>query len=157
MVATTPCGLHNVTMHSSSDQPLTRRTVYPEAGLGAAREIVVQWTTKDAGSPVVRMGTDPSAPYTITANATSTTYLRNDMCGSIAATCGPRPAPNPTPPPQPPPAPPTCAMTCLAPSPPRAPPALPLTLHHCDRHQHHLPAQRHVWLHRRHVRPPPCP
>ena len=95
MVAATPCGLDIVTMYSGSNESFTCRTVYPEAGLGAAREIVVQWTTKDAGRPVAMVGTAPGGPYTITANATSTTYLRNDMCGSIAATCAPRLAPSP--------------------------------------------------------------
>ena len=55
----------------------------------------MQWTTKDTGSPVAMLGTTPGGPYTITAIASSTTYLRNDMCGSIAATCAPRPAPSP--------------------------------------------------------------
>lgn len=46
-----------------------------------AREVLVQWTTRDVGTPVAMAGTTKGGPYTITSSATNTTtYLRNDMC-----------------------------------------------------------------------------
>ncbi len=60
-------------------------------GLGdrcARREVVVQWTTRDVGAPIAMVGTTPGGPYPITANGATSTYLRSDMCGGIAATYG---------------------------------------------------------------------
>lgn len=62
---------------------------YPEKSTNArAREVVVQWTTRDVGAPVAMVGTTPGGPYPITANGATSTYLRSDMCGGIAATYG---------------------------------------------------------------------
>ena len=54
------------------------------------REVVIQWTTRDVGQPIAMVSAVPGGPYTATAAANTTTYLRNDMCGGIAATCAPR-------------------------------------------------------------------
>ena len=54
------------------------------------REVVIQWTTRDVGQPIAMVSATPGGPYTATAAANTTTYLRSDMCGGIAATCAPR-------------------------------------------------------------------
>ena len=54
---------------------------------GACRQVVVQWTTRDAGTPVVQVGT-ASGAYTITVAALSATYTRAQMAGEPANTVG---------------------------------------------------------------------
>ena len=51
------------------------------------RQVVVQWTTRDAGSPVAQVGTT-SGQYTQTAAAVSNTYPRSLMVGPPANTVG---------------------------------------------------------------------
>ncbi|CAD7698428.1 unnamed protein product, partial [Ostreobium quekettii] len=54
---------------------------------GDNTEMLVQWVTKDQGSPVVKWGLS-SGDHKFQASAKTTTYTRNDMCGGHAATVG---------------------------------------------------------------------
>ena len=47
---------------------------------GHCRQVVVQWTTRDVGSPVAQVGTT-SGTYTQTAVAVTNTYPRSEMVG----------------------------------------------------------------------------
>ena len=47
------------------------------------REILVQWTTRDSGTPTVSYGTE-SGNYNLSASGTSHTYNASDLCGSPA-------------------------------------------------------------------------
>lgn len=49
--------------------------------------MLVQWQTRDAGSPMVKYGTSPGM-YTLTANGTNTTYTAADLCGAPANSTG---------------------------------------------------------------------
>ena len=51
------------------------------------RQVVVQWTTRDAGTPVAQVGT-ASGQYSQTAIAVSNTYPRSLMVGPPANTVG---------------------------------------------------------------------
>ena len=51
------------------------------------RQVVVQWTTRDAGSPVAQVGTT-SGQYSQTAIGVSNTYTRSLMVGEPANTVG---------------------------------------------------------------------
>lgn len=51
------------------------------------RELLVQWTTRDAGQPVARYGSSPDA-LALTVPATTTSYGSQDMCGPPASTFG---------------------------------------------------------------------
>ena len=51
------------------------------------REISVQWLTRDAGTPTVHYGLAPGS-LTSTTTGNTTTYTRQDMCGSAANTYG---------------------------------------------------------------------
>ncbi|CAL8470701.1 g10243 [Coccomyxa elongata] len=53
----------------------------------ALSEMLVQWTTRDMGKPVVRWGTR-SGELSSTARATTDTYTRDDMCGGVANSTG---------------------------------------------------------------------
>jgi len=54
---------------------------------GDNTEMLVQWVTKDQGSPVVKWGMSPG-DHKFQASAKTTTYTRDDMCGGHAATVG---------------------------------------------------------------------
>ena len=49
--------------------------------------MLVQWTTRDMGKPMVRWGTR-SGELTSTAPARTDTYTRGDMCGGVANSTG---------------------------------------------------------------------
>ena len=51
------------------------------------RQVVVQWTTRDVGTPVVKYGTSAGA-LTSSVAALSATYLRSQMVGEPANTVG---------------------------------------------------------------------
>ena len=55
--------------------------------LGTCRQVVVQWTTRDVGSPVAQVGT-ASGAYTQTAVAVTNTYPRSEMVGPPANSFG---------------------------------------------------------------------
>ncbi|PSC73699.1 inactive purple acid phosphatase 27 [Micractinium conductrix] len=56
--------------------------------MGAPREVMVQWVTRDAGAaPTVRWGTSPDA-LAAAAHGDSLTYSRADMCGAPANASG---------------------------------------------------------------------
>ena len=55
--------------------------------LGTCRQVVVQWTTRDVGTPVAQVGTTSGA-YTQTAAAVTNTYPRSEMVGPPANTVG---------------------------------------------------------------------
>ena len=55
--------------------------------MGTCRQVVVQWTTRDVGSPVAQVGT-ASGAYTQTAVAVTNTYPRSEMVGPPANTFG---------------------------------------------------------------------
>ena len=55
--------------------------------MGTCRQVVVQWTTKDVGSPVAQVGTTSGA-YTQTVAAVTNTYPRSEMVGPPANTVG---------------------------------------------------------------------
>ncbi len=50
-------------------------------------EMLVQWTTRDKGSPVVRWGTR-SGELSSSSSATTDTYRREDLCGGVANSTG---------------------------------------------------------------------
>ncbi|KAK9824258.1 hypothetical protein WJX72_008984 [[Myrmecia] bisecta] len=52
-----------------------------------ASEMLVQWTTRDAGSPVVKWGTQPGT-YEHIAAGRSVTYTKEELCGAPAKTTG---------------------------------------------------------------------
>ena len=56
-------------------------------GVPACRQVLVQWTTLDVGSPVVQVGTAPGV-YSKTFNALSATYTAADLFGQPATTFG---------------------------------------------------------------------
>lgn len=49
--------------------------------------MLVQWTTRDRGSPSVRWGT-MSGQLSFTSSAATDTYTRQDMCGGVANSTG---------------------------------------------------------------------
>lgn len=51
-------------------------------------QIIVQWTTRDAGSPTVQFGTTKGGPYPSTVAGTSVTYNASTMCGEPANSTG---------------------------------------------------------------------
>lgn len=50
-------------------------------------EMLVQWVSRDAGTPVVQWGTTPGQ-YSSTAQGSSHTYRKEDLCGGVATTSG---------------------------------------------------------------------
>lgn len=50
-------------------------------------EMLVQWTTRDKGYPVVRWGIK-SGDWSYNASATTDTYTREDLCGGVANSTG---------------------------------------------------------------------
>lgn len=50
-------------------------------------EMSIQWSTRDAGQPQVRWGTE-SGHYTASSRGSSVTYTRKDLCDAPATTTG---------------------------------------------------------------------
>ena len=53
----------------------------------ACRQVVLQWTTRDRGTPTAQVGSSPGN-YTISETGTYTTYLPSDLCTSPANDTG---------------------------------------------------------------------
>lgn len=54
----------------------------------ACREMLVQWTTRDVGRPLVKIGTEPGRLDQVLEAYESVTYSREEMCGPPASTVG---------------------------------------------------------------------
>ena len=59
----------------------------PWPALPLCRELLVQWTTRDAGQPAARYGSSPDA-LAFTVPASSASYGAQDMCGPPASGAG---------------------------------------------------------------------
>lgn len=70
---------------SNPNEPLQRRL----ALTGDNREMQVQWTTRDAGTPLVKWGTTPGHyTHTTAASSSSSGYSVGEMCGPPANSVG---------------------------------------------------------------------